>query len=411
MADGVTRLEGEAAADSTGSAADAAAALPPPSAPLPGAETEGGATAATPPTFTLAYCEEDWAARAVIALAAASPRLAAVAAPAAADVTVRSDWGRCALPSPPPGAPPPLDVRIDMEPRSWTPNVAYPRLSTVAVSPPAGADGGDVGIKDGGPAGAPTPPLIHIPYALFSFPERHPSLADPALLVRPPTFNATAVAAGKTRFAAWASRHCADYSTGALLTRTAAVRALTAAGLVVDGLSSCDTNATALLAVSPGIPPELDDDRSRVVWWFRDYRFSVAAENAAVPGYVTEKIVNSYLAQTVPIYWGAPDFPAYFNAAAVVLCEPGPAGDWAACVDEVRALAGDPVAYAAKLATPLLHGNVLPRWLTWEPYAAALVQALEDAGVPGGVAEVGGVDGGAPAEAVAAAADAGAGAG
>lgn len=335
------------------------------------------------PTYTLAYCEEDWAARAVVALAAASPRLASVAAPAAADVTVRSDWGQCALPPPPDGSPPPLDVRIDMEPRAYTPEPGRPRLSTVAVVPPAGG-------VDGGPRGAPTPPLIHIPYALFSFPERHPSLADPALLVRPPAFNATAVAARKTRLAAWASRHCTDYSTGAMLTRTAAVRALTAAGLPVDGLSVCDTNDAAWLAVTPGIPPELDDDRSRVVWWFRDYRFSVAAENAALPGYVTEKIVNSYLAETVPIYWGAPDFPAYFNAAAVVMCEPGPAGDWAPCVDEVRMLAGDPVAYAAKLATPLLHGNTLPRWLTWEPYAAALVQALEEAGVPGGAGGAGG---------------------
>lgn len=351
------------------------------------------------PTFTLAYCEEDWAARAVAALAAGSPRLAAVAAPAAADVLVRSDWGRCSLPPPADGSPPPLDVRIDMEPRLYTPEVDHPRLSTVAVPLAEGE-------VDGGPAGAPKPPLIHIPYVFFSFPERHPSLSDPSLLVRPPSFNATAVAAKKTRLAAWASRHCDDYSTGELLTRTSAVRALTAAGLPVDGLSVCDTNETALEEVSAGIPPELDDDRSRVVWWFRDYRFTVAAENAAVPGYITEKIVNSYLAETVPIYWGAPDLPAYFNADAIVMCEPGPADDWASCIDEVRTLAEDPVAYAAKLATPLLHGNTLPRWLTWEPYAAALVQALENAGVPGGAGQAGAAaEGGAPANAGATAGD------
>ncbi|GAB0497709.1 hypothetical protein MMPV_009046 [Pyropia vietnamensis] len=351
------------------------------------------------PTFTLAYCEEDWAARAVVALAAGSPRLAAVAAPAAADVTVRSDWGRCSLPPPADGSPTPLNVRIDMEPRPYTPNVNHPRLSTVAVPVAEGE-------SDGGPAGAPKPPHIHIPYVLFSFPERHPSLVDPSLLVRPPSFNATAVAAKKTRLAAWASRHCADYSSGELLTRTSAVRALTAAGLPIDGLSTCDTNRTALREVSAGVPPELDDSRSQVVWWFRDYRFTVAAENAAVPGYITEKIVNSYLAETVPIYWGAPDFPAYFNADAVVMCEPGPADDWASCIDEVRTLAEDPVAYAAKLATPLLHGNTLPRWLTWEPYAEALVQALEDAGVPGGAGQVGtAFEGGTTADAGATAVD------
>lgn len=61
-------------------------------------------------TYSLAYCEKDWAARAVAGLAAASLRLSALAAPAAAEVTVESDRDRCSL------SPPPLDVRNYMEP-------------------------------------------------------------------------------------------------------------------------------------------------------------------------------------------------------------------------------------------------------------------------------------------------------
>lgn len=81
--------------------------------------------------------------------------------------------------------------------------------------------------------------------------------------------------------------------------------------------------------------------------------------------------------------------------------EPGPAGDWAPCTIEVRALAGDPAAYAAKLATPLLYNNTLPWWLVWEPFAAVLVPLPTDAGVPG-KAEGGlaGTAGGAAAETV-----------
>ena len=40
----------------------------------------------------------------------------------------------------------------------------------------------------------------------------------------------------------------------------------------------------------------------------RKYKFSICYENARdIPGYVTEKIFDSFFAGCVPIYWGAPD--------------------------------------------------------------------------------------------------------
>lgn len=38
-----------------------------------------------------------------------------------------------------------------------------------------------------------------------------------------------------------------------------------------------------------------------------EYKFSIAIENALMPGYTTEKILTSLLANTVPIYWGNPE--------------------------------------------------------------------------------------------------------
>lgn len=38
------------------------------------------------------------------------------------------------------------------------------------------------------------------------------------------------------------------------------------------------------------------------------YRFNIAFENARdIPGYITEKLFDSFLGSTVPVYWGAPD--------------------------------------------------------------------------------------------------------
>jgi hypothetical protein len=36
----------------------------------------------------------------------------------------------------------------------------------------------------------------------------------------------------------------------------------------------------------------------------KDYKFSVCFENDLYPGYVTEKLIDSYVTENVPIYWG-----------------------------------------------------------------------------------------------------------
>lgn len=54
--------------------------------------------------------------------------------------------------------------------------------------------------------------------------------------------------------------------------------------------------------------------------WFEDsiylkspYKFSIAIENALMPGYTSEKILTSLLANTVPIYWGNPEISREIN--------------------------------------------------------------------------------------------------
>lgn len=43
----------------------------------------------------------------------------------------------------------------------------------------------------------------------------------------------------------------------------------------------------------------------------RPYKFAVCFENTALPGYVTEKIIDCFVAGVIPIYWGAPDIEKY----------------------------------------------------------------------------------------------------
>ncbi len=52
----------------------------------------------------------------------------------------------------------------------------------------------------------------------------------------------------------------------------------------------------------------------------RKSRFSVACENSLYPGYTTEKIIDAYAAQTIPIYWGNPEAVKEFDERSFINC-------------------------------------------------------------------------------------------
>lgn len=52
--------------------------------------------------------------------------------------------------------------------------------------------------------------------------------------------------------------------------------------------------------------------------FLRSRKFHIAYENSSYPGYVTEKILHGFLADTIPIYWGSPCVEMDFNTSAFV---------------------------------------------------------------------------------------------
>lgn len=48
----------------------------------------------------------------------------------------------------------------------------------------------------------------------------------------------------------------------------------------------------------------------------KNYKFSIACENDSHPGYCTEKILISFIAGTIPIYWGDPLVKTLYNEKA-----------------------------------------------------------------------------------------------
>lgn len=52
-----------------------------------------------------------------------------------------------------------------------------------------------------------------------------------------------------------------------------------------------------------------------------DYRFSIVIENAKTENYFTEKLVDSLIVGTVPIYWGAPNIGDFFDIRGMIIIE------------------------------------------------------------------------------------------
>lgn len=49
-----------------------------------------------------------------------------------------------------------------------------------------------------------------------------------------------------------------------------------------------------------------------------NYKFTIAMENESAYNYITEKIFHSFLAGSIPIYWGAPNINDFFNPKSFI---------------------------------------------------------------------------------------------
>lgn len=89
----------------------------------------------------------------------------------------------------------------------------------------------------------------------------------------------------------------------------------------------------------------------------RRHKFSFAFENTIHPGYTTEKIVQSFAASTVPIYWGDPRIAETFNSDAFINCNDYP--NWDAVVKRIIEIDQDDALWLKMMKTHALKNPQL----------------------------------------------------
>lgn len=136
---------------------------------------------------------------------------------------------------------------------------------------------------------------------------------------------------------------------------------------------SCDSGGRHANNLPGGVPV------ADKIAFLNNYRFSMAFENASNPGYVTEKIADSFCAGTIPVYWGALDVGTDFNPAAFINCHHYRSFD--DVIDRMLYLEEHPEEALAMMREPVFTKEQEKRFVRdWEELEAFLLRICRQEG-------------------------------
>lgn len=103
------------------------------------------------------------------------------------------------------------------------------------------------------------------------------------------------------------------------------------------------------------------------------YKFNIAFENSAVDGYTTEKLIDAFAANTVPIYWGNPYVSLDINPESFININDFSTFDEA--IEYIKNVDEDNRLYQQYLSADPLMGN---KYLSWESDLASFIKDIID---------------------------------
>jgi hypothetical protein len=97
---------------------------------------------------------------------------------------------------------------------------------------------------------------------------------------------------------------------------------------------------------------------------FSRYRFSLVMENTDAPGYVSEKILDAFLAGSIPIYFGSRFVLDIFNPKAFIFFDPALSQQ---ALNQIQFLEQNPAEYEMMLNEPIIaNEEALEKYFSWD---------------------------------------------
>lgn len=107
--------------------------------------------------------------------------------------------------------------------------------------------------------------------------------------------------------------------------------------------------------VTPDLEPRDGDWYTSKSKFIENYKFTIAFENSQSNGYITEKFFQPIQANSIPIYWGAPDIGKDFNTKAFINCSDYKNFD--DVIEKIKYLDNNDEAYLAMLKEPIENND------------------------------------------------------
>jgi len=110
-----------------------------------------------------------------------------------------------------------------------------------------------------------------------------------------------------------------------------------------------------------------------------NYKFMICFENKSEPNYFTEKMINSFVCGTIPIYWGCPNIGDYINMDAILYLPPAyTEKDMNQLIEKIKYLDNNADAYKNMYDTYLFKDGKLPECFDIKKIQIQIENALQD---------------------------------
>lgn len=87
-----------------------------------------------------------------------------------------------------------------------------------------------------------------------------------------------------------------------------------------------------------------------------NYKFTIAVENTSTPGYTSEKLIEGWTSQTIPIYYGNPEIGREFNTEAFINCHDY--NNFDEVIAKVKELDNDNDKFMKMMRTPICNNQI-----------------------------------------------------
>lgn len=115
-----------------------------------------------------------------------------------------------------------------------------------------------------------------------------------------------------------------------------------------------DCPGKVLHNLDDAIEPRDGDWEKGKLDFIQNYKFTIAFENSRTAGYTTEKLVQPFVARSVPIYWGNPEVVKDFNPKAFINCNDY-GNDFDKVIERIIELDNDDEKYMEMLRQPVVQ--------------------------------------------------------